>query len=89
MDKISRFWRRIPKKIRQTLVLIAGSTVILTGIVMLIFPGPGWAAIFIGFAILATEFAFAEKARDWMVNQLERLFNFLRKKVQKIFRKKH
>jgi len=87
MEAISRFWKRIPKKIRQTLVLIAGSTVILTGLVMLIFPGPGWAAIFIGFAILATEFAFAERARDWMIGQLERLVGFLKRKIKKLFRR--
>jgi uncharacterized protein (TIGR02611 family) len=87
MDKISRFWNRIPKKIRQTLVLIAGSTVVLTGLVMLVFPGPGWAAIFVGFAILATEFAFAERARDWMIGQLERLVGFLKRKIKKLFRR--
>lgn len=87
MDKISRFWNRIPKKIRQTLVLIAGSTVVLTGLVMLVFPGPGWAAIFVGFAILATEFAFAERARDWMIGQLERLVGFLKRKFKKLFRR--
>lgn len=87
LDKIYRFWKRIPKKIRQTLVLIAGSTVILTGLVMLVFPGPGWAAIFIGFAILATEFAFAERARDWMIGQLERLVEFVKRKLKKILRR--
>jgi len=42
---------------------------------MLVLPGPGWAAIFLGFAILATEFAFAERVRDWLVSELKKLIN--------------
>jgi uncharacterized protein (TIGR02611 family) len=88
MDKIKRFWTKIPKPIRKTLVLILGSSIIITGLIMLIFPGPGWAAIFIGFAVLASEFAFAERARDWMIGQLERLLAFLKRRIKKLFRKK-
>lgn len=43
-------------------VFTAGVTVLLAGVAMLVLPGPGWAAIFIGFAILATEFAWAQRA---------------------------
>lgn len=56
---------------------------------MLVLPGPGWAAIFLGFAILATEFNRAEKARDWMIKQLkiiisyfEKYWNNLKKKLR-------
>src|SRR3954447_880123 len=41
-------------------VFTAGVIVLLAGIAMLVLPGPGWAAIFVGFAILATEFAWAQ-----------------------------
>jgi uncharacterized protein (TIGR02611 family) len=34
--------------------------VIIAGIVMLAAPGPGWLVIFLGLAVLATEFAWAE-----------------------------
>jgi uncharacterized protein (TIGR02611 family) len=43
-------------------VFTVGATVLLVGIVMLITPGPGWAAVFVGFAILATEFVWARRA---------------------------
>lgn len=43
-------------------VFTTGVTVLLAGVAMLVVPGPGWAAIFIGFAILATEFAWARNA---------------------------
>jgi uncharacterized protein (TIGR02611 family) len=40
-------------------VFTVGMAVLLAGAAMLVLPGPGWAAIFVGFAILATEFAWA------------------------------
>lgn len=73
MDSLKRFWKRIPRPVRKPLVLMVGSAVVAAGLAMLVLPGPGWAAIFLGFAILATEFAFAEKVRDWLVGQLKRL----------------
>lgn len=71
-DKLYHWWKSVPKAVRVPLVLILGSTIIATGLAMLVLPGPGWAAIFLGFAILATEFAFAEKVRDWLIMQLKR-----------------
>lgn len=87
MDKINLFWKKIPKAIRKTLVLILGSSIIITGLIMLIFPGPGWAAIFIGFAVLASEFAFAERARDWMIAQIQKLIDYSKTKLKRLFRK--
>ncbi|WP_329261067.1 TIGR02611 family protein [Actinoallomurus sp. NBC_01490] len=46
-------------------VFTVGMAVLLAGIAMLVLPGPGWAAIFVGFAILATEFAWARVALLW------------------------
>lgn len=87
MDKINLFWKKIPKAIRKTLVLILGSSIIITGLIMLIFPGPGWAAIFIGFAVLASEFAFAERARNWMIAQIQKLIDYSKTKLKRLFRK--
>jgi uncharacterized protein (TIGR02611 family) len=75
-------WRKTPKAVRKPLVLFVGISVVLLGILLLALPGPGWAAIFLGFAILATEFAFAEKVRDWLVGQLKRLIQ----RVRNLFR---
>lgn len=71
MQSLKRKWKRIPKAIRKPLVFIVGFAVVGAGVFMLVFPGPGWAAIFVGFAILATEFAFAERVRDWLMKQLK------------------
>lgn len=43
------FWR--------TTVLIVGGSLLVLGLVMLVFPGPGWAAIILGLVVLASEFA--------------------------------
>lgn len=78
MSRLYKRWRKIPKAVRKPLVFIVGFAVVGAGLFMLVFPGPGWAAIFVGFAILATEFAFAEKVRDWMTKELRRIVKKLK-----------
>lgn len=53
-------------------VFTVGMAVLLAGLAMLILPGPGWAAIFVGFAILATEFAWAKAALIWAKDKASR-----------------
>lgn len=72
MNKLYKWWKNIPVAVRKPLVFMVGFAIVVAGIAMLALPGPGWAAIFLGFAVLATEFAFAEKVRDWLVQQLHR-----------------
>lgn len=84
MERLKKGWKRTPKAIRQSLVLVIGGLVIVAGLVMLVTPGPGWAALFLGFAIWATEFAFAEKVRDRMVHFLK---TQLIERAQKLWRK--
>lgn len=43
-------------------IFVVGWLVVLAGVVMLAIPGPGWGSIFLGFAILATEFVWARRA---------------------------
>lgn len=42
-------------------VLVIGSTVFAAGLVMFVTPGPGWLALILGLAILASEFEWAER----------------------------
>ena len=42
-------------------VFTVGASVLVAGLIMMVTPGPGWAAIFVGLAILATEFAWAQR----------------------------
>ena len=46
-------------------VLTVGGLVVAAGIALLALPGPGWATIFIGLMILASEFAWARRSLDW------------------------
>jgi uncharacterized protein (TIGR02611 family) len=78
MERMKHGWRRTPKAVRLPLVFIVGWLVVLAGMVMLVTPGPGWAAIFLGFAILATEFTSAARVRDWLVKNLKLIIAWLK-----------
>ena len=80
METFKRRWKRIPAPVRKPLILIIGSTIVIAGIAMLALPGPGWAAIFLGLAVLATEFAFAERVRDWAIGEVKKLVKRARRK---------
>ncbi len=45
----------------RTGVFVFGWLIVLAGLAMLFLPGPGWAAIFVGLAVLATEYAWAHR----------------------------
>lgn len=58
-------WMRwIGRNAKRIAVFVAGVTVLLAGVMMLVLPGPGLLVIILGLAILATEFAWAERALD-------------------------
>lgn len=50
------------KQIKRFTVGLVGMTVILIGFALLVLPGPAFVVIPAGFAILATEFAWARRA---------------------------
>ncbi|MDB5160322.1 MAG: hypothetical protein JWO99_585 [Candidatus Saccharibacteria bacterium] len=45
---------------------IVGGLVVLIGLILIPYPGPGWLIVFAGFAVLATEFEFAAKWLAWL-----------------------
>lgn len=45
----------------KTVVATIGFTLLTLGLVLLITPGPGWAIIFLGLVVLASEFAWASR----------------------------
>ena len=47
-------------------VAVFGTTVLSVGILAIPYPGPGWAIVFAGLGILATEFAPARRALRWL-----------------------
>lgn len=51
-------------------VAFVGTVVLLAGIVMIPGPGQGWATVFLGLAILSTEFRWARRLRERAWSQL-------------------
>lgn len=51
---------------------VAGFTVLVAGLGMLVLPGPGLVVIVVGLAILALEFAWAERMLERAVDKMER-----------------
>lgn len=58
---ITRLGLESRPRLRKFLVGVIGSTIILIGLAMTILPGPAIVVIPVGFAILATEFAWARR----------------------------
>ncbi len=59
-----------PKPIRL-LYIVAGFTILLAGIVMLLAPGPAFVVIPVGLAVLSLEFAWAERLLDTAIEKGE------------------
>jgi uncharacterized protein (TIGR02611 family) len=53
--------RLVTRMIYRTVVLVVGLALLGLGIVLLVFPGPGWPAIILGLVILASEFPVARR----------------------------
>jgi uncharacterized protein (TIGR02611 family) len=60
----AQWMRFIGRSAKRLAVLVLGFVVLGAGIAMLALPGPGLLVIILGLAILATEFAWAERALD-------------------------
>jgi uncharacterized protein (TIGR02611 family) len=49
------------RQAKKGFVAIAGSIVVVAGIIMIPYPGPGWLVVFAGLGILSTEFTWAAR----------------------------
>jgi uncharacterized protein (TIGR02611 family) len=57
---------RTVEQVRRAFRIVAGFTLLLAGVVMIITPGPGWLVIFLGLSLLAAEFIWARRLMDRM-----------------------
>ena len=55
-------WNYVPGPLRKVIVGVIGGTIVLLGVAMIVLPGPAFIVIPIGLGILATEFAWAQRA---------------------------
>lgn len=53
-------FKQTKKQARRALIGIVGGLILAVGILAIPYPGPGWAIVFIGLAILSTEFEWAK-----------------------------
>jgi uncharacterized protein (TIGR02611 family) len=55
---------RTVEQVRRIFLVIAGFTLLLAGVVMLVTPGPGVVVILLGLGLLAAEFVWARRLMD-------------------------
>lgn len=56
---------------KKVLIGVLGGLVVLLGLILIPYPGPGWLVVFGGLAILATEFVFAAKVLEYTKGKYE------------------
>ena len=61
------------ERTKRFLKIVAGFTLLLLGILMIVTPGPGWLTILLALGILAAEFVWARKLLDKLKEQGVRL----------------
>lgn len=61
----------MPKWLWRTLVGALGSLVLIVGLLLIPYPGPGWLTVFAGLAILATEFPWARRLLHYSKRKFE------------------
>lgn len=64
---------------KRTFIAIVGSIVVLLGIIMVPYPGPGWLVIFAGLAILSTEFEGARRVLGYVRRRYDTWVAWLRR----------
>ena len=57
---------------------VVGFTVLAVGIAAIPYPGPGWAIVFVGLAILASEFYWAHRTLSFTRRRYDRTMDWLR-----------
>ena len=57
---------------------VVGLTVLLIGIVAIPYPGPGWAILFLGLAVLATEFYWARRTLTFTRGHYDNVMSWFR-----------
>lgn len=81
MERLRSHWKKTPQRIRKPVVLITGCFFLLLSGAIGWLPGPGGIPIFLlGIAILASEFTWAERVRDGIMDYIHRFGAFLRRR---------
>jgi uncharacterized protein (TIGR02611 family) len=65
----------------RAVVAVVGLAVVLLGVFLIPFPGPGWLVVFLGLGILATEFVWAERLLTYARRQVRRWTDWIRRQT--------
>jgi uncharacterized protein (TIGR02611 family) len=84
---IRRRWGRWRDRLRERpavefgyriAVAVVGLAVLAIGILAIPYPGPGWAIVFLGLGILATEFRWAQLVLHWVKVRYDKVMTWFR-----------
>jgi uncharacterized protein (TIGR02611 family) len=84
---IRRRWGRWRDRLRERpavefgyriAVAVVGLAVLAVGILAIPYPGPGWAIVFLGLGILATEFRWAQLVLHWVKVRYDKVMTWFR-----------
>jgi len=62
----------------RTAVGVVGGTLSVVGLLLVPLPGPGWLVVFLGLAVLGTEFHWARRVSAWLKRMLDRFWKWWR-----------
>lgn len=79
MKRMAR-WQLVPAPVRKLIVAVVGGTVLLTGVVMIVAPGPATIVIPSGLAILSAEFVWARRLLSRCTSAAGKAGDLLRRK---------
>ncbi len=61
-------------------VAVVGTIMTFGGLVLVPLPGPGWLIVFLGLAVLGTEFHWARRLSGWVKRMLDRFWQWWRQR---------
>jgi uncharacterized protein (TIGR02611 family) len=68
-------WIKTMRQGRRAAVAVVGFTLLAGGIVMLVTPGPGWLAIFLGLSVLSAQYGWARRLLNRLKDKGAQLSN--------------
>jgi tellurite resistance protein TerC len=64
---------RTVEQVVRAFRIVAGFTLLVAGVVMIVTPGPGWLVILLGLGLLAAEFVWARRLMDRLKREGDRV----------------
>lgn len=72
---------RLRRRSKRLLIAAGGGIVLISGVIMIPYPGPGWLVVFAGLGILSTEFTWAQRVLDYAKSKYDGWQTWLRRQA--------